>query len=120
MGNNPPKWKYNGKIYESKSELYSAILLDQAMPQFGFKDMLSLAAVLDNQGVFATKSIQMKGASGGSSVVSEFLHDKMYHKPYGKFTKQKFTHFRKVGTRITLRGTTSVGRFIGRWVGPVA
>lgn len=105
-----PPYKYNGKNYDSKGSLYGAILVDQAAEQFGIKDIMSLAAALDNQGLLS-KPFVMEGASNGTSFASK----------YGaKLLPQKMpmrlpTHIRGG----TLRYTKVFGRFLGRMAGPI-
>ena len=108
-GGEPP-YKYNGKTYNSKGELYGAILLDQAAEQFGIKDILSLAAALDNQGLLS-KPFQMEGASAGTSFASKYGSKLM---PW-EMPKRLPTHFRSG----SLRYTKVFGRFVGRMAGPI-
>ena len=109
--NNGGKFPYNGKEYETESELYLAILVDQAAEQFGIKDIIALAAAVDNLG-FVKKPFQMKGASRGTSYASK----------YGsKLLPQKMpmrlpTHINKAGK---VAFTRVLGRFIGSALGPI-
>lgn len=105
-----PPYKYNGKTYESKGELYGAILVDQAAEQFGIKDIVSLAAALDNQGLLS-KPFQMEGASKGTSLASKYGSKLM---PW-EMPKRLPTHMRNG----TLRYTKVFGRFLGRMAGPI-
>jgi hypothetical protein len=106
-----PPYEYNGQMYETKSELYMVILMDQASEQFGIKDIAALAAVIDNQGL-VSKPFQMKGASKGTSLASK----------YGsKLLPQQMpmrlpTHLNKAGK---LAFTKTLGRFLGRALGPI-
>ena len=102
---------YDGEKYETKPELYLAILVDQTAEQFGIKDIIALAAAIDNLG-FVKKPFQMKGASRGTSYASK----------YGsKLLPQKMpirlpTHINKAGK---VAFTRVLGRFIGRALGPI-
>ncbi len=113
--NTPPKktseeYQYNGKSYDSKSELYSAILADQASEQFGIKDIVALAIAID--GTFP--SINKVGALGSGNKTS-------YASKYGsKLFPQKMsfrlpTHFKNGSWRYT----KVLGRFLGRVAGPI-
>lgn len=108
--NTDPPYKYNNKTYESKEELYGAILLDQASEQLGIKDVVSLAAALDYQG-WINKPYQMEGASKGTSFASKYGSKLM---PW-KMPKSLPSHFRKG----SLRYTKVFGRFVGRMAGPI-
>src|SRR5690606_4249587 len=66
-----PPYEYNGEVYESKSALYTAILVDQFAEQFGIKDIVALAAALDNKGLLS-KPFVMDGASKGTSYASKY------------------------------------------------
>ncbi|MVO09177.1 type IV secretion protein Rhs [Flavobacterium sp. TP390] len=106
-----PPYEYNGQMYETKSELYMAILMDQAAEQFGIKDIVSLAAVIDNQG-YLSKRFQMKGASKGTSLASKFGTKLLPQ----KMPMRLPTHFNKAGK---LAFTKTLGRFLGRALGPI-
>jgi hypothetical protein len=106
----PPTYEYNAKEYESKTALYSAILIDQMAEQFGIKDIIALAAGLDGLGLI-DKPFQTHGASKGTSYASKY-GSKIFPK---EFKTRKFTHFRggkKMYTKV-------IGRFLGRMVGPI-
>lgn len=108
--NGEPRYDYNGKSYDSKVELYGAILIDQTAEQFGIKDIVALASALD--GTFP--SINKVGALGSGNKTS-------YASKYGsKLLPQKMPM--KLPTHIkngTLRYTKVLGRFLGRIAGPV-
>ena len=105
-----PPYKYNGKTYQTKAELFGAILLDQTAEQFGIKDLFALAAALD--GTFP--SIEKVGALGSGKMTS-------YASKYGsKLLPQKmpfrlFTHIKDGHMKFT----RVLGRFLGRWAGPI-
>ena len=106
----PPEWKFNGKIYTSKAELYRDIWLDQAAEQFGIKDILALAAAIDGQGLIK-KPFQTTGASKGTSYASKW-GSKMFPQ---RLPIRVPTHFRGG----SLRYTKVLGRFLGRAAGPI-
>ena len=108
-GNNetedPPKYKYKGKIYDDKSKLYTNILIDQAAEQFGITDILALGAAIDGIGLI-NKPFQMKGASKGTSILSKNLSKAFpYKMPYRLPT---------ISNKLTLKFTNILGRFMGR------
>ena len=102
--------KYNGKEYKTEGDLYRAILLDQAMEQFGIKDLVALAAALDG----SFPSIEKPGALGSGNKTS-------YASKYGsKILPQEMPM--KLPTHIkngSVRYTKVLGRFLGRIAGPI-
>lgn len=104
------RYKYKDKFDDSKSELYGAILVDQAAEQFGIKDIVSLALALDNQGLLS-KPFQAVGASKGTSVASKYGAEAL---PW-EMPKRLPTHMRNG----TWRYTKVFGRFLGRLAGPI-
>lgn len=109
--NGGPPWEYNGKQYNSKVDLYQAILVDQAAEQFGIKDILALGAAIDNAG-YLSKPFVMEGASTGTSIASKYGAKLLPQ----QMPIRMFTHFNKAGNAVF---TKTLGRFIGRTLGPV-
>ena len=105
-----PPWEYNGKMYKTKGALYRAILLDQAAEQFGIKDLVALAAAVDNAGL-VSKPFQTKGASKGTSYASKYGAKLLPQEMSGRLP----THIR--GGKV--RYTKVLGRFLGRMAGPI-
>jgi len=103
-------YKYNGKTYENKGELYGANLIDQVAEQFGIKDIVSLAAAIDDQGLLS-KPFQAKGASKGTSLASKYGSELI---PW-QMPKRLPTHMRDGVWRYT----KVFGRFLGRMAGPI-
>lgn len=108
----PPKYKYKGKVYEDKAKLYVDILLDQAAEQFGIKDILALGAALDHAIPSIKKPFTTPGASSKTSYASKY-GEKLFPQ---KMPKRLPTHFRGG----TMRYTKIFGRFLGRVAGPFA
>jgi len=101
----PPRYKYKGKIYEDKAELYRDILTDQVAEQFGIKDIVALATVVDGMGLL-NKPFNMQGASKGTSILSK----------YGSktFPQKMSKALPTISKRLTMQSTKVLGRFIGR------
>ena len=108
-GGGPP-YKYNGKTYQTKAELYGAILLDQFAEQFGIKDLFALAAALD--GTFP--SIDKVGALGSGNKTS--YASKYGYKLLPKEMPIRLPTYIKAGK---MRYTKVLGRFLGRLAGPI-
>ena len=113
MASGPP-WIYKGEEYYSKSDLYFAILTDEAWEQLGIKDIAAITGIAFGQPTKSKRFIT-KGSSPGTSPISSYLSKKM-----GTFKKG---HKAPVGTPKILGGkgirmttTKSVGRFVGRWI----
>lgn len=103
-------WNYNGQHYYSKSDLYLGILLDQAVKQFGIKDVLAFGAVLSGQPFLKTRT-KFEGATKGTSVASKFLSKIPGTSPIPlpTVTGTNFSNLRVMFTK-------NIGRFVGRSV----
>ncbi|CVK16174.1 hypothetical protein Ga0061079_105133 [Apibacter mensalis] len=109
--NTDPPYKYNNKTYESKEELYGAILLDQASEQLGIKDVVSLAAALDFTFPSIDKPFIIEESSSKTSYASKY-GSKIFPQ---KMSQRLPTHIRGG----SLRYTKVLGKFLGRVVGPI-
>jgi hypothetical protein len=108
----PPKHEYNGRVYNSKDELYFAILQDQSMEQLGIKDILALAAGLDNAFPSIEKPFTTPGASSKTSYASKYGSKILPNKMPNRLP----THLNKAGKVVY---TKVLGRFVGRVAGPI-
>lgn len=110
----PPENEYNGKKYDSKSDLYLAILQDQAMEQYGIRDIMALGGVVSGLPLL-DKPFVTKGSTKGTSIASKYLSQIP-----GEFPTQMKTPtgVPKMfgGSGMRMSGTKLVGRFVGRWV----
>jgi len=125
--NTPPKktseeYQYNGKSYDSKSELYSAILTDQASEQFGIKDIVALTAGLSGYNVIPTRG-KFGGAVSGTSVNSIMSRKITLSVKSASFGAVKrlptliggpFT-----GKAFKIAMVNTIGKFLGRTIGPI-
>ena len=101
-------WEYNGQYYNSKTDLYFSILLDQAAEQFGIKDILAFGAVLSGQPFLKTRG-KFQGATNGTSLASKYL-SKIPGKspiPLPTITGTNLSNLRVMFTK-------NIGRFLGR------
>ncbi|MBX3238280.1 MAG: RHS repeat-associated core domain-containing protein [Chitinophagaceae bacterium] len=113
-GQGGPPWYYNGERYDSKSDLYFAILVDQAAEQFGIKDIVAFGAVLAGQPFLDTRG-KLGGATKGTSVASKYLSKIPGTSPVPLPT---VTGVPKMlgGQGMRVAFTKVLGRFIGRAV----
>jgi RHS repeat-associated protein len=107
-----PIYEYNGRVYNSKDELYFAILQDQAMEQFGITDIIGLAAALDGTFPSIDKPFTTPGSSSKTSYASKY-GSKLFPQ---KMPMRLPTHLNKSGKVVY---TKVLGRFAGRLAGPV-
>jgi hypothetical protein len=98
---------YNGKTYKSESDLYLAILADEAMQQFGITDLVALG------GLLAGAPLKNKPfVTPGSSPKTSYLSDALSKANLGRFDNRKWAPtLKNLGAQ-----TMSKGRFIARWV----
>jgi hypothetical protein len=105
-------WDYNSQHYDSKSDLYLAILKVQPMEQFGIIDLVDLGVALDFTFPSIDKPFTILGFSSKTSYVSK----------YGsKILPQKMptrlpTHINTKTGKVVY--TRTLGRFVGRVAGP--
>ena len=113
---NDPTWEYNDRFFESKEDLYFAILLDMAAQQFGIKDIAAFGLVLSGQPIIPVSG-KPGNATPGTSPVSKYLSKKFPQKlpvrglptPIG--TPKVFG-----GKGMKIAFTKTIGRFEGRLV----
>ena len=114
-GNGDEKsYKYKGEYYSSSEMLYANLLIETILEEATLAYVYTVASVLDGSGFLLKKEFQTKGASKGTSFASKYLAPAVdkYLKELNLDNKSKLlTHVRG----NSLRGTTSVGRFITRW-----
>ena len=110
MHQDPPTYEYNGKVYTSKAELYSAILADQTMEQSGIKDIMAGAAVISGQPLLQKRFIA-KGSSHGTSLASTFFNKILPFKSPVRIPTPIAN-----SSRIGFAMTKSVGKIVGRWI----
>ena len=99
-----PPWEYNGKMYDTESELYWGIMLDKAAEQFGVKDLAALTGIIGGLPLIKKRFVTA-GTSTRTSILSSTI---------GKAGKTSA----RLPT-ITMKGlkyTTSIGRFASRWI----
>lgn len=70
--NGHPPYEYNGQTYDNKGSLYGAILVNQFAEQFGIKDIVALAAVLDGTFPSIDKPFTTPGSSSKTSYASKY------------------------------------------------
>ncbi len=108
----PGLWEYKGKWYNTKYELYIAILAYEAAEQFGILDVAGLIAVLTGAPLIPTRT-KFKGSIKGTSVASKYLS-----KIPGEFPFRVPTviGYPKIigGKGLKIRLTKIIGRIIGR------
>jgi RHS repeat-associated protein len=107
-----PPYEYNGVEYNSKSELYTAILINTAADQFGITDILALTAAVSGAPILSTRG-KRGGATPGTSPASKYLS-----KIPGKSPVRLpgVTGYPKAlgGRGMRIAFTKSIGRFAGR------
>ena len=113
MASGPP-WEYNGHKYYSKTNLYLAILVDQAATQFGIKDVAALAAVITGAPLLSTRK-KFKGATPRTSIASKYLSKIPGKSP---IRLPSVTGYPKIigGSGLKVAFTKVIGRFVGRAV----
>ncbi len=109
----PPEYEYNGRMYKSKSDLYLAILQDQAMDQFGVTDILALGAALDYTFPSIDKPFTTPGSSSKTSYASKYGSKILPQKMPSRLP----THINTRTGKVVF--TKTLGRFVGRIAGPV-
>ena len=99
--------EYNGKSYKTESDLYIAILADQAMQQFGITDLVALGGLLAGQPDISKRFVPER-ASKGTSILSENLRKANL----GNFKNAKWAPTSK----NLFSKTISKGAFVARWI----
>jgi hypothetical protein len=113
LSNGGPPWEYNGRKYNTKGELYQAILVDQAAEQFGLKDLAALAAALDGTFPTVEKRFTTPGASSKTSNASKWGSKLLPQKMPTRLP----THLNPRTGKVAY--TKVLGRFLGRMAGPI-
>ncbi len=110
----PSLWEYKGRWYNTKYELYIAILAHEAAEQFGITDVAALIAVLLGQPFIPTRA-KFEGATKGTSIASKYLS-----KIPGKSAVRlpMVTGYPKIigGKGMRIAFTKIIGKFAGRAV----
>ena len=108
-----PPWEYNGQLYDNKTDLYMAILVDMAADQFGIKDIAALGGVIAGQPILK-KRFRIPGSSRGTSPLSKSL-SKLPGKFPGKRLPTVVDYPKALGGKgMRIAFTKSIGRFAGR------
>lgn len=113
-GRGGPPYKYNGNSYDSKTDLYFAILVDKAAAQFGIQDIAALAGAMAGQ-PFLPKRFNTAGATKGTSFASKYLSKIPGKSP---FPLPMVTGVPRAlgGEGMRIATTKILGRFVGRAV----
>lgn len=118
----PPKYEYNGIIYDNKVSLYGAILLDQAAEQFGIKDIVALGAGLSGYNIIPTRG-KFGGAIKGTSLNSKLSRNitkSVESATFGMIKKlPTLTGGPFTGAPLRKMMVNTIGRFLGRTLGPI-
>ena len=117
-----PTYDYNGKSYESKTELYGAILIDQAAEQFGIKDIVALAAGLSGYNVVPTRT-KFGGATPKTSlnsIMGRKITLSVKEASFGTIKRlPTLTGGPFTGKALRVAMVNTIGKFIGRTLGPI-
>jgi len=114
-GEGGPPYNYNGKAYDSKTDLYFAILVDKAADQFGIKDILAFGAALSGANILETAA-KPGGATPGTSYASKYFRGiKNLSTPLST-RLPTLTGYPFVGKGMRLVFVNTLGKFLDRAV----
>jgi len=109
-GQGGPPYFYNGESYNSKSDLYFAILVNQAAEQFGITDIVGLGMAIAGGNFVSTR-----GKTGGATPNTSYA-SKLARNIPGKlpFSVPTVTGYPGVGKGMRIMMIKAIGMIIGR------
>jgi hypothetical protein len=102
-----PTYTYNGQTGLTATELYFAILTDQAADQLGITDLAAVAGIIAGQPLLSKRFVT-PGSSSGTSILSKTLSNRLGTSPI------RLPTIVANSGRVGIAMTKSVGKFTSR------